>query len=604
MAESEQPPGPRIPRELILLLLLTPLILTGALTAPFLDFDDIQHVGAPVVLGIKPWYTVFELTSGSIFPLTILSFKLERLIFLNTLGIQNWAPFSRIDNVILHMVAGALVWHIFRALKFSVSWTTLITGAFLFHPMACESVCWVSERKNVLAAAFGLGAIFLSLAYRGQWRTPFILALYVLALLSKPSALGLMPTLLALQLPFVRTAILKTDDALQLSAEPEVRLPPVLMLGVFAAAMGSVAFNLQSHSQMILKPPGGSVFTALLTDAEIFRRYIQNLLVPTQISAAYYVKPIVSLLDPRLLINGGLVAGFIALSIWVSRRRALSAFLWFWFFAGLGPVMNLVATMLLMQDRYVYLSSPALFGIVALALHGILTRAKAGVPELPRVAVIGMLAILLTFAVARSYAWSMTYTLFGDAVEKQPESAFGQMLFGQALIKYADVLEKQGASVKTIDDYRARAVQHLEIACSLDDQERLAQPGKPYLAQAIVQIELGKLDAADALCRRVLEDHLRTPITYPDKIEAHLTLAHIFIKRERYAEALAEAQEALKVGTRNDDIPTSAWLLSGEALEKLHRTDEAVEAYGKIKEWMAEYETAKARLKELNSPHP
>ena len=603
MAESDRTSTPpRIPRELLLLLLLTPLLLTGALTAPFLDFDDVEHVAAPVVLGIKPWYSVFELTSGSIFPLTILSFKMERMLFLNTLGIQNWAPFSRIDNLILHMIAGALLWQIFRALKFSVSWTTLITGAFLLHPMACESVCWVSERKNVLAAAFGFGAIYLSLC-RSAWRSPGIIVLYLLALLSKPSALGLLPTLLVLQVPYIRRKIL-ADDSLPVPAnEPEPNLSPVLMIALAAGAFGSVMFNLKSHSQMIMKPPGGSVFTALLTDAEVFRRYIQNLLVPTQLSAAYAVKPLVSVVDPRFLLNAAIVAAFIAATLWLSRRRALSAFLWFWFFAGLGPVMNLVATMLLMQDRYVYLSSPALFGICALALHGLLSRVKSELRELPRVAAIGIPVLLLSGAIVRSYDWQTTYTLYGDAVEKQPLSAFAQINYALALIKGADFIAKTGKP-EDVESLRAEAAHHLEIACTLDDQERLVSPGKPYTALALLEFERGNLDAAEALCRRVLQENFSRPVTYPNKIEVHVLLARIHLKRDHPADALTEAQEAIKVGTRNDYTPGDAYFLTGQALEKLNRVDEAVAAYGKIKEGMDEYTAAKARLNEMNAVHP
>jgi tetratricopeptide (TPR) repeat protein len=599
MAQEQSATATCFHRGLLLLLVLSPLLLAGSLTAPFLDFDDVEHVAAPVVLGIKPWYSVFQTTSGSIFPLTILSFKFERMFFLNTLGIQNWAPFSRIDNLLLHALSGFLVWQIFRAFKFSTSWLMLITGAFLLHPMACESVCWVSERKNVLAAAFGFGAIAVSLWNWGPRRWFYIAALYVLALLSKPSALGLLPTLLALQFPAVQHALgIRSRDSTS-GKSPSLTARAGLCVLLVLAALGSVSFNLHSHSQMIMKPPGGSVFTALLTDAEVFRRYLMNLLMPVELSAAYAVKPILTPIDPRFLANAGLVAAFIAATLWSSKRRALSAFLWFWFFAGLGPVMNLVATMLLMQDRYVYLSSPALFGVVALALEGLLSRFKTGMTELPQIAVFGVLAILLAGAFARSFVWQTTYTLYRDATEKQPLSAFAHYNFALSLIKGADQLVKSGDDAQIVDAMRVDAADHLQTACSLDDMERLASPGKPYTALAIVQFERGRFDEAEATCRRVLQDNFKNPITFPNKIEVHLWLAKIQTKRQRYLDALAEVQEAITIGTRNDYQPPDAWLLAGQSLEALNKPDDAIAAYEKVEQGSGEYDTAQSRLSEL-----
>ena len=601
MAHDEPPESPYLHRGLIVLLVLSPLLLTGALTAPFLDFDDVEHVAAPVVLGIKPWYSVFQTTSGSIFPLTILSFKFERMFFLNTLGIQNWAPFSRIDNLLLHALAGFLVWQIFRAFKFSASWLMLITGAFLLHPMACESVCWVSERKNVLAAALGFSAVAVSLWNSTRLRWLYVLLLYVLALLSKPSALGLLPTLLALQIPAVQRALgIRVENP----ASPREHAPSLdaavgLCAGLVLVALGSVSFNLHSHSQMIMKPPGGSVFTALLTDAEVFRRYLQNLIMPVELSAAYVVKPIVTPFDARFLLNAGCVAAFIAATVWLSRRRALSVFLWFWFFAGLGPVMNLVATMLLMQDRYVYLSSPALFALVALALEGALARLRAGVTDPPRLAVFGVLAILLSGAMARSFVWQTTYTLYGDAVEKQPLSAFAHYNFALALIKGSGQLAKMGGDPGIVEAMRDDAARNLQTAGSLDDIERLASPGKPYTALAILQFERGRDDDAEATCRRVLQDNFPNPITFPNKIEVHMLLAKIQMKRARYADAIAEAQEAMTIGARNDYQPNDALLLAGQAFEALHHPEDAIAAYAKIEADSVEYEAARARMQEL-----
>ena len=574
--------------------------------APFLDFDDGEHVDAAIVTGAVPLYTAFTQANGSIFPLTLVSFRIERALFSDVLRITNWAPLCRIDNLLLHALAGALLWLIFRNLRISLPWRVLIVGAFLFHPMACESVCWVSERKNVLAAAFGFAAISAALKEHLKFRGFTVIVLYACALMSKPSALGLLPTLLLLQAPIVVRKISSDDaDSSPMAPSPTVLSSLSVAVALVVTAAAAISLSLQSHTHMIMKPPGGTVFTALLTDTEIIRRYMQNLLFPIALSAAYAVKPIVSVLDPRFLVNGAIVFGVVAGTVWLSRRRALSLFFWWWFFAGLGPVMNLVATMLLMQDRYVYLSAPAFFGAVILALSGVYSRVNSNTvstvstpaPRAAWVAITAILAALVTSAVVRSTVWQNTYTLFGDAVEKQPLSALAHWNFALALVNSARFAESHNMPIDDVREMRLRAVRELETTTKLDDFERLVNPAKPLVVLSYVQLDLGHEFDAQASCRKAL----LLPF-FPQRIEAHLVLAKIAQQNDRFSEALDHAQEAIRIAQANDNFPAGpAWLMAGIALERLNRIDEAADAYSKVEATAPEFNSAQEKLKLLKA---
>ena len=66
---------------------------------------------------------------------------------------------------------------------------------------------------------------------------------------------------------------------------------------------------------------GGSAWTGLLTDTDVFWRYTCNLLLPLDLSFFYGVEPVLSLADPRVLLCGGGLAILWAGMIWLAGPR-------------------------------------------------------------------------------------------------------------------------------------------------------------------------------------------------------------------------------------------------------------------------------------------
>jgi tetratricopeptide (TPR) repeat protein len=62
-----------------------------------------------------------------------------------------------VENILLHVVAVLLFWHLLKRLKVPGAW--LAAGVLALHPMMVESVAWITERKNVLSMVFFLGAL-------------------------------------------------------------------------------------------------------------------------------------------------------------------------------------------------------------------------------------------------------------------------------------------------------------------------------------------------------------------------------------------------------------------------------------------------------------
>ena len=107
-------------------------------------------------------------------------------------------PFHAV-NVALHVLASVLLWRLLRALR--VPGAAVAGLLFAVHPVAVESVAWISERKNVLSAVFFFASLLAWARFDDGERPRDGIAsffLYVLALLAKTSVV---------MLPFVQLGI-------------------------------------------------------------------------------------------------------------------------------------------------------------------------------------------------------------------------------------------------------------------------------------------------------------------------------------------------------------------------------------------------------------
>lgn len=429
----------------LLIVALSLLAVAGAFTAPFLAYDDTVHITQNDALDPKvPLFSYFapgatESAAGSqaYMPLTYLSWRLDRFLYADWMpaSLGSWAPGVRFTTWLLHALAALLLWRFLLALGVTRGAALGIAALFACHPTACETLCWATERKTAIAGCFGFAAL-CAWTQRG-WPRPARVAVatacYVLALMGKQSALGLLPVFAVLE-GFGGAEGLRGEGV---KAQPH-RHAAALAFSLAPLAAASAFFiliGLRGHAHYLVPPPGGSLFTALLTDAWIELRQVRNLLVPTDLSASYAIEPIVSLADGRLWLSLVLLAAAVAATIYFARSRARAVFGWLWFFGAQGPSLNLIALSCPMADRYLYLALPGFFLAFAEMLEGLWARAQAagGRRRLGLAGCAGLYVLLCGgLAVSRGLAWRDMHTLFADAARKEPRSAYARYGLGQA----------------------------------------------------------------------------------------------------------------------------------------------------------------------------
>jgi len=128
------------------------------------------------------------------YPLVHTTFWLEYQIW----GL--WPAGFHLTNVLLHGLNAILLWRILALLALPPPVPWLAAALFAVHPVHVESVAWITERKNVLSAAFGLAALITACRFFGldrpepaavaaggrPWRLyAAATALFIAALLSK-----------------------------------------------------------------------------------------------------------------------------------------------------------------------------------------------------------------------------------------------------------------------------------------------------------------------------------------------------------------------------------------------------------------------------------
>jgi hypothetical protein len=385
----------------------------------FVNYDDDTYVTAnPHLDGsgtsefVRWAFTTF--TAANWHPLTWLSHALDVALFGRDPRGHHFV------GLLLHAANAVLLLLLLRSMTGALWPSAFVAGVFGVHPLHVESVAWVAERKDLLAALFlwlALLAYRRHLARRSAPRYLLVLLLHALGLAAKPMLVTVPVVLLLLDAwPLGR---LRTRTSSESAGGPRESAARVLAekLPFLALSLASVVVTfaaqarggaLKSLDEYPLPLRAGNATVSVV-------RYLALALWPSDL-AVFYPHPGATLGAATVLAAAALVAAITVLALRAARRRPHLAAGWFWFLVTLSPVLGVVQVgAQAMADRYTYVP---LTGVTIAAAWGAaaLTRRHRRARALTGVAGAAILVLLGMGARRQAGTWNSSVTLFEHAL--------------------------------------------------------------------------------------------------------------------------------------------------------------------------------------------
>jgi tetratricopeptide (TPR) repeat protein len=572
--------------------------------------DGLEISENPVLKSARGWWTPWVRPEGmDYFPLkSSLQWVEWRLWGAQPLGYH-------LVNLGLHIVSALLVWRLLRL----VGVRAAFVGGLIFavHPIAVESVAWISEFKNTVSLPpLLLAAIaFLAFDRRGRkidWAAS--LALFFAALACKTSVV-MFPVVLLLFCWWRRGTLGRRD------------LASTLPFFAVALAMGAATVWFQSTRSIGIAgiPQGGGARLAQAGWSIV--SYARMCLWPFGMAPVY---PAARLSWTSLLPWVGVLG---ALGVFWARRKGWGRHALLgsgWFLLNLVPVLGIIPMAYFRvsprADHFAYLPLVGVAGLAAAgfgaALGALEKRAarRRGVRLAFAFAAAAAACSMAVAARAYSSVFHDEKALWSYAVARNPSAWLARGNLGKALYQegrpveaeqqfrqaialqpdspeaHADLgncLEAEGLGDDARREYAAAlginprfAGAHYAMGLSLLKEGQLDEAAQQFHATleldpahagatnnlGLVMAGMGNLDEAMVQYRAALALN-------PDMPEAHLNLGNAFFRQGRYEEAMGEYREALRI------YPGYAAAHSnlGHALEAAGRAAEAQAEFGEAR---------------------
>ena len=378
-------------------------------------------------------------------------------------------PGYHLVNLVLHALAGVLIFFLFRKLlrdfapggsarepdgtalapegTGTAATALAFAGALLFvvHPIHIQAVKYVFARSELWCAVFLFAALLVH-AHRDPNRYGFgrgaaVAFFLLLALSTKERAFMFVPALILFDLLVRRGETPARRKRRWLHAVVPVSL--VVILGLVNFYLGFTSQHQGAIGQGREVPEAVPYFW---TEMVVRLHYLKLYIWPSDLSFDYNFTLRSSLTDPALL---GAIAAHLAIlggTLLTLRREGRIAFGVFWWFLLVLPTSGLVPAALLMHEHWIYVSSFGFLLAVLVTVQGLLARIRGAdsgsAGTRGRIAVrVALVALLVLAGVAcvvtraKSAPWKDPVELWRHASRYAPKRQWVWNNLGVALLE-------------------------------------------------------------------------------------------------------------------------------------------------------------------------
>lgn len=400
---------------------------------------------------------------------------------------------------------------------------------FAVHPLASQTVAYVTQRSTSLAAACILATTLAWVAFRGEtrrrrwvWLGAAAAAAFAgahskhVALLA-PAFAGLAGLLLE------RPALRRAHTLLAFGVLLLVLLPRGLDLA--SRAQRQVEDGARSSAAPAALPatqrkPPARVYA--LTQVGVVATYARMTVLPTGLNLDHDVRLVRTPWTSAVILPGLALAALAGIALRLRRSQPLVALGIAWFFLGVLPTSSVIPSPDVLFEHRAYVSLAG-FAIVAAAL---LSRLHERAPTRAVITALVLLIVAGAGTARRVGVWDSEMSLWTDVVAKSPGKARPHVNLGLALERSERAADSEAhyRAAVAIDPVDALALNNLGNLLgrrgSFEEADRVlraSMAANPRLAQpafnlANVQMERGDYVEAETLYRRALELGLSTPI--------------------------------------------------------------------------------------------
>jgi tetratricopeptide (TPR) repeat protein len=488
-------------------------------------------------------------------PVANISFALNYFIHKYDVSGYHWI------NILIHVTTGIFL-YLFVKTTLSLpslrskykaqKWIPFITVLiWLVHPIQTQSVTYIVQRMNSMAAMFYVLSLFLYAKARiaeekGKRRALFggCIVAGILALGSKEIAATLPFFIFLYEWYFFQDlswAWLKRHSLPFAGISILIVIVALMYLGVHPI-------------EKILNSYGARDFTLterVLTQFRVVIFYISLFIFPhpSRLNLDHDFLLSHSLVDPlTTLFSMGAIAGLVGLAIYMAKKERLLSFCILWFLGNLVIESSVIGLEILFEHR-TYLPS-MLVSLMAVTLAHRYIKAKWW-----RIGVLcPVLIIFSLWTYERNSVWSDDVTLWKDCLEKSPKKARIHYALGVALADqghFKEAMTYYSGALKINPDY-AEADNNLGVALNQFGRSKEAVNHlseairiKPHSAEvhnnlAVALKRQGKLEDAISHFSKALGIN-------PNYAKAHYNLGVALASQGKHKEAMTHFSEALRI---------------------------------------------------------